>query len=72
MRNDVIVMVVNPSAATADERLSLLIDPLKDVMAIIRLTLETLNTLLLNFLVVLHALVVALPNVTHLSNWSKI
>jgi hypothetical protein len=72
VRHDVVVVVVYLTAAAANEWLRLLVDPLKYMLAIIHLTPKSLDALLFNLLVVLHTLVVALPNITHLGNWAEV
>lgn len=42
------------------------------MLAIIRLELETLNSLFFNLFIMLHPFVMALPNVAHLSNGTKV
>ncbi len=72
MRDNIVIVIVYSIALTANERLSLLFYPLVCVLAAIRLAFKTLYALLLNLLVVLHALIMALPNIAHFRYWSEI
>lgn len=73
MRNNIAVVVVYLIAVATNERLSLLIDSFKLMRTVLRwLILKSFYSFLLDLLVMLHALIVALPNVAHLSNWTKI